>query len=111
MFIHGPVGFGRGGPNWAPAGPMRAVQRIAASATWRKRGNVMMCIRSENSNRSHCPRLGAGIRRVLTGVDVRAEFRETWTSLRNFVEVCVGRDLFIHLVVGRETGLGEHCQE
>jgi hypothetical protein len=47
----------------------------------------------------------------LTGVNVRAEFSEAWTALRNFVEVSGGRDLFIHFIVCRKTGFREHCEE
>jgi len=44
-------------------------------------------------------------------VDVLAEFGETWTSMRDSIEVGGGRDLFINFVAGREVRFGEHCQE
>jgi len=44
-------------------------------------------------------------------VDVLAEFGETWTSLRDSIEVGGGRDLFIHFVVSRKVRLGVHSQK
>ena len=49
--------------------------------------------------------------RVLAGVDMPAEFGETWASLGNSIEIRRGRDLFVCLVVRREARLGEHCED